>query len=324
MRKVKYIEKSCQSSEKILFVPDIASVVYIPSVVFIVLSFVFPGFFLVAIWLFLKWYKTEYAITNKRAVCKTGILFTVTNELRLSKIESVAVKQGIIGWFFECGTIVFSGTGGTKVEFPYVAAPKKVKQVIDEIIDAPDKYMPNEVSENKKEEDVSWETILKWILGGLVCVLFIVTGTIPENSQTSGGVDPIAQAIREQEAKDRLEARKKEKQEEKRKKEQEEKQRQQKEDSIIYTVVNGKVAISFPACLTKQDFKDFAIFMSDHDEEGMNTMVQSGRCIFLKTGLKVRQGDSGWFEYIIPIRVFHEGNIVDLYTSFEFWKEKHE
>ena len=216
MRKVKYIEKSCQSSEKILFVPDIASVVYIPSVVFIVLSFVFPGFFLVAIWLFLKWYKTEYAITNKRAVCKTGILFTVTNELRLSKIESVAVKQGIIGWFFECGTIVFSGTGGTKVEFPYVAAPKKVKQVIDEIIDAPDKYMPNEGSENKKEEDVSWETILKWILGGLVCVLFIVTGTIPENSQTSGGVDPIAQAIREQEAKDRLEARKKEEQEEKR------------------------------------------------------------------------------------------------------------
>lgn len=90
-------------------------------------------------------------------------------------------------------------------------------------------------SENKKEEDVSWETILKWILGGLVCVLFIVTGTIPENSQTSGGVDPIAQAIREQEAKDRLEARKKEEQEEKRKKEQEEKQRQQKEDSIIYT-----------------------------------------------------------------------------------------
>lgn len=42
MRKVKYIEKSCQSSEKILFVPDIASVVYIPSVVFIVLSFVSP------------------------------------------------------------------------------------------------------------------------------------------------------------------------------------------------------------------------------------------------------------------------------------------
>lgn len=278
MRKVKYIEKSCQSSEKILFVPDIASVVYIPSVVFIVLSFVFPGFFLVAIWLFLKWYKTEYAITNKRAVCKTGILFTVTNELRLSKIESVAVKQGIIGWFFEYGTIVFSGTGGTKVEIPYVAAPKKVKQVIDEIIDAPDTYMPNEGSENKKEEDVSWETILKWIFGGLVCIFFITIATVPENSQPSGEVDPIVQAIREQEVKERLEARKKEEQEEKRKKEQEE-----KNIEGLYIVKADEWnhgAEKFMACDTSENWsKYWESIVGDSDVNYAPSLVLQGKCI---------------------------------------------
>jgi hypothetical protein len=41
----------------------------------------------------------------------------------LDKVESIGVDQGMLGRMFDYGTIVVSGSGGTKEGFPNIAAP---------------------------------------------------------------------------------------------------------------------------------------------------------------------------------------------------------
>lgn len=101
------------------------NVVYIALVLFFVLWTLYN---------FLKLYTTERVITNKRVIYKTGIISVRTEELKNSKIESIEIKQTILGRILDYGTIAFSGTGTSKVYFDNVDAPATVKTEIDEII----------------------------------------------------------------------------------------------------------------------------------------------------------------------------------------------
>ncbi len=76
----------------------------------------------------------EMVITNKRVICKRGILQLQTEELKLSKIESINVKQSIFGRIFNYATISFSGVGTAKVDFVGVENPWIVKSHIESII----------------------------------------------------------------------------------------------------------------------------------------------------------------------------------------------
>jgi uncharacterized membrane protein YdbT with pleckstrin-like domain len=62
-------------------------------------------------------YTDEFAITNKRVIIKTGLFSRHTLELNLNKIESVNVKQSILGRIFGYGNIQIIGTGGTRETF---------------------------------------------------------------------------------------------------------------------------------------------------------------------------------------------------------------
>ena len=79
-------------------------------------------------------YKTsEFTVTNKRLIIKVGFIRRQTHELFISKLESVSVDQGLLGRLFDAGTIITSGTGGTKQNFPNVSAPLKLRSAIQEI-----------------------------------------------------------------------------------------------------------------------------------------------------------------------------------------------
>lgn len=58
------------------------------------------------------WYSTELAITSKRVIVKTGLISRDTIELLHSKVESVAVKQSIVGRMLGFGSVTIGGTGG--------------------------------------------------------------------------------------------------------------------------------------------------------------------------------------------------------------------
>jgi len=69
----------------------------------------------------------EMAMTNKRIIVKKGLISRDTLELNISKIESVAVKQGIIGRILGYGTVIISGTGGVRNTLPCISKPMELQ-----------------------------------------------------------------------------------------------------------------------------------------------------------------------------------------------------
>lgn len=77
---------------------------------------------------------TEYYITNKRLIVKTGILQRNTTELRLAKCEGVMVEQSMLGRLFNFGTISIT-TGEVVNTYRFIANPIRFRTMINENLD---------------------------------------------------------------------------------------------------------------------------------------------------------------------------------------------
>jgi uncharacterized membrane protein YdbT with pleckstrin-like domain len=80
---------------------------------------------------------SEFAVTNKRVLIKTGLIRRRSLETLLNKIESIAVEQSILGRTLDFGTIVISGTGGgSKEPFHRIAFPMMFRRRVQDQIAA--------------------------------------------------------------------------------------------------------------------------------------------------------------------------------------------
>lgn len=84
--------------------------------------------FLTAIPRFIRYSTSEFAVTNKRVIFKVGLINRHTLELVLAKLETIGVEQGITGRVFNYGTIIVTGTGGTKEPFRDIADPLEFRK----------------------------------------------------------------------------------------------------------------------------------------------------------------------------------------------------
>jgi uncharacterized membrane protein YdbT with pleckstrin-like domain len=73
---------------------------------------------------------SEFAVTNKRVIIKVGVMQRRTLELLLTKVEAIAVTQGLLAQMFGCGTIVVTGTGGTKEPFDNISSPLEFRRAV--------------------------------------------------------------------------------------------------------------------------------------------------------------------------------------------------
>lgn len=73
---------------------------------------------------------SEFAVTTSRVIVKTGFLSRKTIEINLSRIESVAVEQDLIGRLLNFGTMVVVGTGGTKEHFTLIDNPAGFRHAV--------------------------------------------------------------------------------------------------------------------------------------------------------------------------------------------------
>jgi uncharacterized membrane protein YdbT with pleckstrin-like domain len=78
---------------------------------------------------------TEFAVTNRRVIAKSGFIRRNSLDLRLTKIESVEVNQNILGRMLSFGTITLTGTGGTHQSFRGIVDPVETKKKINHIIE---------------------------------------------------------------------------------------------------------------------------------------------------------------------------------------------
>ena len=82
------------------------------------------------LWTYILYTSSEFAVTDKRVIIKIGFIQRRTVETMLSKVEGIEVNQGIVGRMLDYGTIVISGTGGTKETFRNIAAPLEFRRQV--------------------------------------------------------------------------------------------------------------------------------------------------------------------------------------------------
>jgi uncharacterized membrane protein YdbT with pleckstrin-like domain len=160
-----YIQDNLMPNEKILFTARVHPAVFLPSIISFVGSIAFviytistankgdtasgflAGFLLLAAGIFFFYSillgfqalivmsTTEFGVTNRRVIAKTGFIRRHTLEMLLPKIESVAVHQNILGRLLNFGTVTVTGTGGTKESFRAIVEPIGVRKKINHIIE---------------------------------------------------------------------------------------------------------------------------------------------------------------------------------------------
>lgn len=96
---------------------------------------------------------SEFAVTNKRVIIKVGWLKRRTVETMLSKVEGINVEQDLVGRILGYGTVIVTGTGGTKEQFTKIANPFEFRrQVQGAIATAEDLRGPSAVSRRDRPQ----------------------------------------------------------------------------------------------------------------------------------------------------------------------------
>jgi uncharacterized membrane protein YdbT with pleckstrin-like domain len=118
----------------ILLLPGLVAVLGIVLAIlvksWVVLAVLLVLAFIVALPRYVRMATSEFAVTNKRVVVKVGLVYRQTLELVLTKVETIGVEQSITGRLFNYGTIVVTGTGGTREPFKDIANPLEFRRQV--------------------------------------------------------------------------------------------------------------------------------------------------------------------------------------------------
>ncbi len=155
-----YIESTLSKDEKIKLICRPHRIIFAPAIGIIVLALVvwtyadtlfaanFTLFsfnvqstlvtviFLIALLSFIKamitYQTSEYGVTNKRIIMKTGWIQRNSFEIFLDKIEAINVDQTVTGRALCYGTITIVGTGGSRDPFYNVPQPLQFRQAVQQ------------------------------------------------------------------------------------------------------------------------------------------------------------------------------------------------
>jgi membrane protein YdbS with pleckstrin-like domain len=144
----KYIEKLIGSDERITFETHLHWIVYLvpvtmiavgvaafivavgergESVAAILLILFFPIGILALFPTWIRRATTEIAVTTRRIVYKRGWISRQTIEISFNRIESLDIKQSVLGRIFDFGTVIIRGTGIGVQPMHNVAAPLQLR-----------------------------------------------------------------------------------------------------------------------------------------------------------------------------------------------------
>ena len=88
----------------------------------------------VGIYALLNYRSSEFGVTNRRVLVKEGIFSRRSLEILLPKVEGIGVNQGLLGKALGYGTIIVTGTGGTKEPFKMIAKPLDFRRQVQQQI----------------------------------------------------------------------------------------------------------------------------------------------------------------------------------------------
>lgn len=96
-------------------------------------TFVLAGIAL--IWIFMTWvtyFFSSLTIKKNQVILRTGIIVRQTVDIPIDKIESIDIRQSIIGSVFRYGSVIITGTGGTKHLINFLCRPLTCRRYIEQ------------------------------------------------------------------------------------------------------------------------------------------------------------------------------------------------
>ena len=130
-----YAQSVLIKDEKILYEAKISDPIQGMIVLLGIIFLFFYGLgLLFFLWAYLNYKASELVITNKRVISKIGYFGRKTFEINLKNIESILIRQNIIGRLFNFGVVIIVGAGLPGVSLRTVAYPLEFRQRALEIM----------------------------------------------------------------------------------------------------------------------------------------------------------------------------------------------
>jgi uncharacterized membrane protein YdbT with pleckstrin-like domain len=119
----RYIDKRLYDGEHIVYRGRFHALSWVPGW----LALIFLGIVVVGIVIFIaeqiRLRTTEFAVTDRRVILKSGFFRADVQEVTLDAIEGSAIHQGLFGRLFRFGNLTIRGRGDTHIHFPTMARP---------------------------------------------------------------------------------------------------------------------------------------------------------------------------------------------------------
>jgi len=131
-----YVDSILSSGETVKYRASVSIWSLIPLLfIGLILTIVYfgPIFWIIA---WIRYKTTELAITNKKIIAKFGFIQRDTIELLLQKVESIQVKQSILGRIFGYGSIIVSGSGNPQAPIPGISNPMEFRRQVMELLES--------------------------------------------------------------------------------------------------------------------------------------------------------------------------------------------
>jgi uncharacterized membrane protein YdbT with pleckstrin-like domain len=148
-----YVEKSLTPGEEIVYKAKLHWIIYVPAIFYASIAVIcffgrylpgvtnpivfdiFAGLFgIIALYHFLYAFKdaitTELAITTKKIVSKTGLLWRETSEQQIAMVDTINVHQTVLGRILGYGTITIQGAGMARTMFKNISQPLTFRQMV--------------------------------------------------------------------------------------------------------------------------------------------------------------------------------------------------
>lgn len=142
-----YIDKNLLNSEHVVYRAKLHWSEFLGPIIWLVISLLFysagnsgVGTLIMLIGLLtgvgaaINFATSEFGITNKRILVKTGFIRRQSFEIMLQKVEGIQVSQGVMGRLLGFGSVTISGTGGSRAPFRRIAAPIEFRKNAQEEI----------------------------------------------------------------------------------------------------------------------------------------------------------------------------------------------
>lgn len=89
------------------------------------------------IWLGMTWVNYHFSsltIKKRQVILCTGMLVRQTIDIPLTKIETIDIRQSVFGSIFQYGTLMITGTGGSKQMIGFLAKPLTCRRYIEQLM----------------------------------------------------------------------------------------------------------------------------------------------------------------------------------------------